>query len=95
MVSPVPAAQKVIVTLFLIPLAIVLIPSLLAYVYFYSTTGGFAPSLADRLLGLNPASIYFFISLCFGFAVLVVVTCGSVIHTAFEVYRIRKLVGKR
>ncbi|MGA9140571.1 MAG: hypothetical protein WBZ29_10125 [Methanocella sp.] len=92
MVSPVPAAQKVIVTLFLIPLAIVLIASLLAYTYFYFTTGGFAPSLTDRLLGLNPANTYLILSLAFGFAVLVAVMCGSVIRIAIEVYRIRKLM---
>ncbi len=91
-VSPVQTVQKVLITIILIPVAIVLIASALAYIYFYFTTGGFTPSLTYRLLGLNPASIYLLMSLCFGFAVLVVVICGSVIHIAIDVRRIRKLV---
>jgi hypothetical protein len=91
-VSPVKAVQKVLITIILVPLAIVFIASLLAYTYFYLTTGGFPPGLPYRLLGLNPASIYLLASLCFGFAVLVMVICGSVIHVAIEVHRISKLL---
>ncbi len=92
MVNPVRAIQKVVIPVVIVPLAIMLIASLLAYTYFYFTTGGFPPGLFERLLGLNPASIYLFLSLCFGFAVLIVVICGSVIHIAIDVYRIRKLM---
>jgi hypothetical protein len=83
---------KVVLTVVIAPLAIVLVTSLLAYAYFYLTTGAFAPGLIGRLLGLNPADIYLFLSLCFGFAVLTLVICGCVIYTAIEVYRIRKLL---